>query len=84
MLSIRGIYDGKEIKLLQPIPTKKNVNVIITLLDDDFPDKKTIEKKYKNYYQKLTPEECEEEASLAGEFQPLDFETNQVLEDQEV
>lgn len=84
MLSIRGIYDGKEVKLLQPIPTKKKVNVIITLLDDDFPDKNTIEKKYKNYYQNLTPEEREEEASLTGEFQHLDSETNQILEEQEV
>jgi len=34
MLAIKGIYDGTEIKPLEPIPFKDNVNVIITFLKD--------------------------------------------------
>ncbi|QTA92116.1 hypothetical protein [Desulfonema magnum] len=43
MLSIRGVYDGREIKPLENIRSEPNVKVIITFLDDDSPltDKKT-------------------------------------------
>lgn len=42
MLSIRGVYDGREIKPLENIRSEPNVKVIITFLDDDSPltDKK--------------------------------------------
>jgi hypothetical protein len=35
MLSIRGIYTGKEIKPLEDIPVQANVQVIITFLEQD-------------------------------------------------
>lgn len=35
MQSIRGIYDGKEIKPLEKINLKRNSKVIITFLDDE-------------------------------------------------
>lgn len=35
MLSIRGIYTGKEIKPLEDIPIQPNVQVIITFLEQD-------------------------------------------------
>ncbi len=35
MLAIRGIYTGKEIKLLEDIQMRPNVQVIITFLDDE-------------------------------------------------
>ena len=35
MLSIRGIYTGKEIKPLEDIPLRPNVRVIITFLEED-------------------------------------------------
>ncbi|MCK5522379.1 MAG: hypothetical protein KAI83_04520 [Thiomargarita sp.] len=35
MLSIRGIYTGKEIKPLENIPVQPNVQVIITFLERD-------------------------------------------------
>lgn len=35
MLSIRGIYTGKEIKPLEDIPVQPNVQVIITFLELD-------------------------------------------------
>lgn len=34
MLSIRGVYDGSEIKPLEPIPFKDEVEVIITFIKD--------------------------------------------------
>jgi len=34
MLAIKGIYDGKNIKALEPIPTQKRTEVIITFLDN--------------------------------------------------
>lgn len=35
MISIRGIYTGKEIKPLEDIRVRPNVGVIITFLDDE-------------------------------------------------
>lgn len=35
MLSIRGIYTGKEIKPLEDIHVRPNVRVIITFLEDE-------------------------------------------------
>lgn len=81
MISIKGIYDGKTIKPLQPIPIKKEVNVIITLLDDDSSDTKTVAEQYNNYYQNLTSKEHKEDASLSKEFSHIDIETVQMLED---
>ena len=34
MLAIKGIYDGRVIKPLEPVPFKEGVKVIITFLDD--------------------------------------------------
>lgn len=83
MLTIKGTYDGKVIKPLKPIPTKKKLDVLITILDNDTQDEKTIAEKYKNYYQNLTQQELNEDTSLSNEFQPIDNETNRILEDQE-
>ena len=35
MLSIRGIYTGKEIKPLEDIHARSNIHVIITFLEDE-------------------------------------------------
>lgn len=35
MLAIRGIYTGKEIKLLEDVHVRPNVQVIITFLEDE-------------------------------------------------
>jgi len=35
MLSIKGIYDGEKVILLEPVPTKKQLNAIITLFDSN-------------------------------------------------
>jgi predicted DNA-binding antitoxin AbrB/MazE fold protein len=82
MLTIKGTYDGKVIKPLKPIPTKKKLDVLITILDDPH-NKKDTTKKYKDYYQQLTPEELNENTLLTNEFQPIDNETNHILEEQE-
>jgi hypothetical protein len=37
MRSIRGIYTGKEIKLLEELHIRPNVRVIITFLEDEPP-----------------------------------------------
>lgn len=34
MLALRGIYDGRSIKVLEKIPFKKKTNVIITFIDE--------------------------------------------------
>ncbi len=34
MLTIKGIYDGRVIKPLEPVPFKEEVEVIITFLND--------------------------------------------------
>jgi hypothetical protein len=39
MLSIRGIYTGKEIKPLENIPVQPNVQVIITFSEEQIYDK---------------------------------------------
>ncbi|MDM8560227.1 hypothetical protein [Candidatus Parabeggiatoa sp. HSG14] len=45
MLSIRGIYTGKEIKPLENIPVQPNVQVIITFLELDKMNQKINPKK---------------------------------------
>lgn len=35
MLSVRGIYTGKEIKVLEEIHARPNIRVIITFLEDE-------------------------------------------------
>jgi hypothetical protein len=35
MISVRGIYNGREIKALEEINVKPNVEVIITFLEDE-------------------------------------------------
>ncbi len=35
MLAIRGIYTGKDIKLLEDVHVRPNVRVIITFLEDE-------------------------------------------------
>jgi len=44
MLAIKGIYDGKNIKPLEPIPITRSVDVIITFLE-----KVEVETKNKNW-----------------------------------
>ena len=34
MLSVKGIYENKKLHLLEPIPYKKRVKVIVTFLED--------------------------------------------------
>ncbi|MGR3218320.1 MAG: hypothetical protein ACUZ8H_00700 [Candidatus Anammoxibacter sp.] len=82
MLTIKGTYDGKVIKPGKPIPTKKKLDVLITILGNDTHEK-TIAEKYKNYYQNLTQKELNEDTSLSNEFQLIDDEANRILEDQE-
>ena len=38
MLAIRGIYDGKTIKLIDKITEKKKYKVIITFVEEIFPN----------------------------------------------
>ena len=38
MLAIRGIYDGKTIKLIDKITEKKKYKVIITFIEEIYPD----------------------------------------------
>jgi hypothetical protein len=33
MLSVKGIYENGQVRLLEPVPYKKCVNVIVTLLE---------------------------------------------------
>ena len=84
MLYIKGTYDGKEIIPLQSIPIKKKVNVLITLPDDDSPERNALAKAYESYYQSLKPEDSKEDTLLSEEFQSLDSETDQLLEDREI
>ncbi len=34
MLSVRGIYENEQIKLLERLPYKKRMNVIVTVLEE--------------------------------------------------
>ena len=34
MLSVKGIYENKQLHLLEPVPHKKRVKVIVTFLED--------------------------------------------------
>ncbi|MEN8221179.1 MAG: hypothetical protein ABFS56_33480 [Pseudomonadota bacterium] len=58
MLSIRGIYTGKEIKPLENVHALPNVRVIITFLDDeaDYIETEPNTEKWESYAQK-TPTE---------------------------
>ena len=38
MLTIKGIYDGKKIKLLKEIPFKEQKKVVVTFLDEVLED----------------------------------------------
>ncbi|MEW5766801.1 MAG: hypothetical protein AB1797_04130 [bacterium] len=44
MLAIRGIYDGRQIKLLEKVDIPPNIDVIITFLDDKLPQKPVTDK----------------------------------------
>jgi hypothetical protein len=35
MLTIRGVYTGKDIKLLEDVHVRPNVRVLVTFLDDE-------------------------------------------------
>ena len=35
MISVRGIYDGQMIKLLEPLPVAEPMKVIVTFLEDE-------------------------------------------------
>ncbi len=35
MLSVRGIYENEQIRLLERLPYKKRMNVIVTVLEED-------------------------------------------------
>lgn len=35
MLSVRGIYEGGQVKLLEEIPSKKKAKVIVTVLEEE-------------------------------------------------
>ena len=35
MLSVKGVYDGEKLVLLEPILTKKKLNAVITLFETD-------------------------------------------------
>ena len=34
MLSVKGIYENKQLHLLEPVPHKKRIKVIVTFLED--------------------------------------------------
>ena len=34
MLSVRGVYENEQVRLLEPIPSKKRVKVIVTVLEE--------------------------------------------------
>jgi hypothetical protein len=34
MLSVKGIYENGQVRLLEPIPSEKRVKVIVTVLDE--------------------------------------------------
>lgn len=34
MLSVKGIYENGQVRLLEPVPYKKRINVIVTLLEE--------------------------------------------------
>ena len=48
MLSVRGIYQNGKVSLLEPVPYKKKMDVIVTLLDEyDKTDLKKIDSNIK-------------------------------------
>ena len=53
MFSVRGIYDGKQIKFLEPVSVEQSMEVMITFLDDEAPRRRR-NKAVEKYYQRLS------------------------------
>ncbi len=39
MLSVRGIYEKGRVRLLEPVPFEKRLNVIVTILEEPYEQK---------------------------------------------
>ncbi len=37
MISVRGKFDGREVRLLEPVPFQESMDVVITFLQPDIP-----------------------------------------------
>ena len=61
MLSVRGIFNGKTVELLEEVPYRNEVAVVVTFLEDELVSEQTVER------EKLDPrltEECRQLAAM--------------------
>ena len=61
MLSVRGIFNGKIVELLEKVPYQTNIPVMVTFLDDELSSEQTLERE--KLKQRLT-EECRQLAAI--------------------
>lgn len=68
MLTTKGVFDGKTVKLLKPVPCPQKKEVIVTISDDAPQTQNELERKYTNYYKTLGHEEEAENSALEMDF----------------
>ncbi len=83
MLSLKGVLDGKTIKLIEPVPDHKKGNVMVTIVDDIPQTENELIGKYTHYYQALDSQENIENSSLEDDFSCADTEAEDILEGQD-
>ena len=43
MLTVKGVYDGQKVEILEEIPFRGTINVLVTFLNDTFNEPDTLE-----------------------------------------
>ena len=73
MITVKGIYEYGEIKLLSPINIDGKAEVIVTVLSEELGiSQEQLRKAYLRYFYSLSDDEVEQEEQLISELAPLD------------
>ncbi|MBC8235379.1 DUF104 domain-containing protein [bacterium] len=73
MITVKGIYENGEIRLLSPINIDGKAEVVVTVFSEE-PEtsKEQLRKAYLRYFYSLSNDDVEEEKQLIAELSPLD------------
>lgn len=83
MITVRGIYENGEIKLLSPININEKAEVIVTVLSEKpVTSREYLRKEYLRYFYSLSNDDVEEERQLIAELALLD-DSIEYLEEKE-
>ena len=84
MITVKGIYENGEIRLLSPINIDGKAEVIVTVFSKE-PEtsKEQLRKAYLRYFYSLSDDDVEEEKQLIAELSPLDDSIKYLKEEED-